>query len=171
MAKVQEAVPDATFHALNIANWEVDMAIDKSTIIGEDDLQEDMDLIVIRLGENVPDSYVIYLEDSLVGLYDYVHEIAPSAQIIITGQYWYKPEKETACMNAASRTGATFVKLDQYGVAAYEEKVGNYVYGDDGLLHMINHPGVASHPSDLGMQAIANELLKAVQPPTAPEGE
>ena len=42
--------------------------------------------------------------------------------------------------------------------------MGNPVYGDDGFIHHINNADVARHPSDLGMEKIAEEILNAILP-------
>ena len=157
MAGIRSHNQSTTFSAVNIANWEQDFSTPLSSLISLSDLSADTDLIVIRLGENV--SNTSGFQNALTNLYNYVTGIAPNARVIITGQFWPNSEKEAACKNVATAKGATYVKINQYGNSAYEERVGNYVYGDDGQWHMIDRSDVASHPSDAGMQAIANEIL------------
>ncbi len=172
MAALREDVPESKFAAINIASWERDFNYDLSTLFANsilDDLEEESDepvldentdLIVIRVGENTVDDN--RFEEALGALVDYVSEIAPDARIVITNQFWPKDVRDIACYNVAVSKGATFVSINQFGNATYQERIGSYVYGDDGNLHMINHPGVAGHPSDLGMQAIANAILNSL---------
>ena len=172
MAALREDVPGSKFAAINIASWERDFNYDLSTLFANsilDDLEEESDepvldentdLIVIRVGENTLDNN--RFEEALGALVDYVSEIAPDARIVITNQFWPNYVRDIACYNVAVSKGATFVSINQFGNATYQERIGNYVYGDDGNLHMINHVGVAGHPSDLGMQAIANAILNSL---------
>ena len=107
--------------------------------------------------ENVTDT--AHFESALVNLVNYISSVATQARIIITGQFWTNQVKETACIQAAATTGATYVRIDQFDTAAYKERVGNSVFGDDYQWHQIDNAAVAEHPSDAGMQAIANAIL------------
>ena len=42
-------------------------------------------------------------------------------------------------------------------------EVSIYVYGNDGQEHTVDHRGVANHPGDKGMQAIADRIIEALQ--------
>ena len=163
MAVIQSHTPSATFSAVNIANWEQDFSTPLSSLISSSDLSAETDLIVIRLGENVKKEDISRFETELTNLYDYATGIAPNARVIITGQFWVNSAKETACRNVANAKHATFVQINQYGSSSvYMESIGNSVYGDDGQWHVITRADVASHPSDAGMQGIANEILSAL---------
>ena len=99
---------------------------------------------------------------ALYSLIMYLKEVAPAARIVVTGQYWTHAAKETACINAARAAGVTYVRINQYDTPEYKERVGGWVYGDDGNQHQINDAAVAEHPSDLGMQKIAEAILDAI---------
>jgi len=173
MAKLREFVPSATYNTSAIGGWEVNpdfTSIAAPNVYAPNALRaeglpySDTDLIVIRLGENVRDD--THFEVALTSLVNYLklEEVAPNARIVITGQYWTNAFREAACYNAAVATGSTFVQINQFDTPAYKERVGNYVYGDDNQLHMINNTGVAEHPSDAGMLGIAEAILNGVFP-------
>ena len=123
-------------------------------------LDAQTDLVIIRLGENVVDK--VSFENALVVLINTIESVARTAKIILTGLFWSDAQKEAACVNAANRTSATYVQIDQYDRAEYKESVGGIVYDAYGNPHEINNIAVAAHPSDLGMEMIAKEILDAV---------
>ena len=172
---------DRTFAALNASAWELNYGVNLSSVISESNLRTDTELIVVRIGENVPagnlktvegETVIPVMENALVDFINHLISRAPSAQIIVTNQFWPNADKDAACYNAAVRTGVTFVNVNFGQYAACREVFGHLVWGDDGEQHAINHDGVASHPSDVGMQAIADAILGAIYPPPPddPEG-
>lgn len=160
MAVLQENVPSASYVIGNIGMWELEFDDHEWRITPQYDLPG-VDLVVIRLGENTDPGHVSEFEAGLGRLIDAIR-LFINPRIVITGQYWTDAEKERACINAAANKGATYVRIDQYYTAEYKERVGNYVYGDDGQQHMIDNVAVAQHPSDLGMEKIAEAILAAV---------
>lgn len=124
-------------------------------------LDNQTDLVIIRLGENVQDK--TNFENALVVLIrDVIQVVAPSAKIIITGLFWSDAQKEAAIVNAASRTNVTYVEIDQYNTAEYKETVGGVSYDIYGNAYFLTNAAVAAHPSDLGMEMIAKEILDAI---------
>ena len=61
---------------------------------------------------------------------------------------------------AVENTNVEFVSLD--GITdnkAYYSGLGTTVYDEDGNVHVVEHDGVAKHPGDKGMQAIADAII------------
>ena len=162
MARLREDNPSATYLFGNIQQWELYLDDHQLAINPQVDLPG-TDLVVIRLGENVAQGYESLFEDALCRLVAAIRTFI-NPRIVITGQFWTNEVKEAACINAATRTGATYVPINQYYTADYIERVGNPVYGDDGLIHYIDNAAVAIHPSDLGMEKIAEAILNAILP-------
>lgn len=124
-------------------------------------LDAQTDLVIIRLGENVQDK--TNFENALIVLIrDVIQQVAPNAKIIMTGLFWSDAQKEAAIVNAASSTGVTYVEIDQYDRDEYKERVGGIVYDVSGNPYAITNAAVAAHPSDLGMEMIAKEILDAI---------
>lgn len=161
MARLQENVPSATYVIGNIGRWELQFD-DYEWRITQEDLRG-TDLVVIRLGENVEDPYEPQFGAALGRLIDAIR-LFINPRIVITGQFWTNSVLEAQCINAAAQKGATYVQINQYDTAEYKERVGNPVYGDDGIQHYIDFAAVADHPSDLGMEKIAEAILNAVLP-------
>ena len=164
MARLREDVPNATYEIATIGRWELRFA--NAELPYDQNAREiqDADLVIIRLGENVEADCVSQFETNLVALVNYVHLFSPNPRIVITGQFWTNAAKEAACINAARRQEVTYVQINQYDMPEYKETIGGLVYGDDGQQHAITDYMVAQHPSDLGMEKIAEAILNAVLP-------
>ena len=171
MARLQQINPSATFDITSISvagvgSWETNTDFYHPDVYAPDVLvaeglpRADTDLIVIRLGENVRDD--ANFGDALFYLVNYLKQVAPGARVVITGQFWTNATREAACQSAATRSGSTFVQINQFDRPEYKETIGNPVYGDDGQWHTVTDQFVAAHPSDAGMQAIADAILAAI---------
>jgi hypothetical protein len=157
--KVKDA--NAECVGVNIAAWERDFSTNLATLIG-DALTSSTDLVVIRLGENVPSGNVSSFQSALGNLVDYIYSISPNAKVVITTMYWANTSKDAAIAGAANAKHIDLIPINQFGITAYEESVGHYVYGADNAIHEITNNGVANHPSNVGMAAIANAILTAI---------
>ena len=72
------------------------------------------------------------------------------ARVVVTDMFWENAAKDEAVRAAAETEGATLVKLRDLG--QMDEMMA---------LDKFEHRGVAGHPGDKGMQAIAGRLLAA----------
>jgi hypothetical protein len=145
---------------LNIAEWERDFTTSLSTLIGNN-LTSDTDLVVIRLGENVTNNNGF--GSALNNLLAYIYSIAQNARVLVTSMFWANSATDEILKNFADSHGLTYVKINQFGYSAYEEAIGHYTYNTDfTAISEITNTGVAQHPSNKGMCAIANEILNAI---------
>lgn len=157
--KIRTENPDCNITAKNIADWERShVTFDKSAF--DPFFIPIPDLVIIRLGENVTDE--TGFDDSIQSLIDYIQS-KTSARIIVTGVYWEDDSKEKSLKDAAIKNGLTFTTLSELNIEVNHGKIGDMVYGDDGKDHIINHAGVALHPNDKGMKAIADKIFKVIQ--------
>lgn len=125
-------------------------------------LDPDLDLITIQMGENVSDLST-YQEDYIT-LLKYIHEKAPNARILVIGDFWTNEERDRIEFYACAVTCAEYVSLD--GIAGNDEYycgLGTTVYDKDGNEHTVENEGVAMHPGDAGMQAIAERIIEALE--------
>jgi alpha-galactosidase len=115
------------------------------------------DLIILCIGENVaafktPEAQAKYQErvtDLLRTL-----KANPQAAVIVRSSFWANSAKDTAMRQACEAVGGTFVDIS---VLSKNEK--NYARSE----RPYKHAGVANHPGDRGMAAIAEEIVKAVK--------
>lgn len=160
-AKLTPKVPSFVFLAKNIYAWEINHATyDKSNF--DSYFTTARDLVVLRMGENVPSDSISTLQTSYMSLIDYVRTKAPNATIIATGVFWANSAKDTAIKNACIAKNVPFVTLSQLDLPQNKQSIGGQVYGDDGQFHTITNSGVAGHPNDAGMQAIADTIYSAL---------
>ena len=157
--KVKDA--NAECVGVNIAAWERDFTTNLATLIG-DALTASTDLVVIRLGENVPSGNVSGFATALGNLVDYIYSISPNAKVVITGVFWVNSAKENQIVAAASAKGIDYIRLDYFDAPVCKETLGHYVYGDDNQIHEITNSGVANHPNNTGMLRIANAILATI---------
>jgi hypothetical protein len=122
-------------------------------------LSDKLNLVTIQLGENVADKTTF--EQDLESLIAYVHAKAPKAKIIIIGDFWDK-ERNTIRQTAAQNTNCPFADISAIiNNKEYQSKEGNECLGKDGNTIKVS-AAAATHPSDKGMQYIANAVLKAM---------
>ena len=148
---------------VNISNWERTLDLDSINFMALN--IADYDVIIIRLGENISDDVESEVcEIAFKDLINSIKEQNKDAKIYMTGVFWPNTSKEIAIKNAASSENVKYINIDKFCSDANIHSIGDHVYGDDGLLHTIEHKGVALHPNDSGMEAIAEEIYKAMFP-------
>lgn len=115
------------------------------------------DLIILCIGENVaalktPEAQAKYQErvtDLLKTL-----KSNPQAAVIVRSSFWANTAKDAAMRQACEAVGGTFVDIS---VLSKDEK--NYARSE----RPYKHAGVANHPGDRGMAAIAEAIVKTVK--------
>lgn len=148
-----------TVTRLNISDWERDFTTSLSTLIGNN-LTSNTNLVIIRLGENVTDNSVF--GNALTNLLTYIRGIT-TARVVVTSLFWANTSKDEIIKTFADSNRLTYIKINQFGNSSYEESMGHYVYNDDyTAISEITNSGVALHPSNKGMVAIANEILNSL---------
>jgi len=158
MTKLRLTIPTAIVDGYNIASWEVaHTTYDKSNF--DKYFVSNRDLVVIRLGENI--SNTTGLATSVQSLIDYI-ESKTSARILMTGVFWTDATKDSILSNAATVNGLGYTELSSLNTVGNRSSIGAQVYGEDGNLHTITHSGVALHPNDTGMSAIADKIYAII---------
>lgn len=105
------------------------------------------DIVIIRIGENVAekdaDRFGEYFP-SLIGCFE-------NSTVFVVSSFWKKPQVEAKTEAAAKECGVNFISLK--GIQGDEYKaLGEYA-----------HEGVAAHPSDKGMRAIAELIFDSIE--------
>lgn len=146
-------------NAYNFAVWEI-TAHDRTQTIGaiKDHLSPALDLITLQLSENVSD--VTTFPEDLCELIAHLKETCPKAKIILVDDFWSE-EKSEMKRAVAEKLSVSFASLaDIRGKDEYKCPIGTTVYGDNGIAYAVDHDGVAAHPGDEGMKAIAERIIK-----------
>jgi hypothetical protein len=115
------------------------------------------DLVILCIGENVAalktaEAQAKYQEQVTALLKSLKSN--PQAQIIVRSSFWANTAKDTAMRQACEAVGGTFVDI-----SALSKDEKNYARSE----RPYKHAGVANHPGDRGMAAIAEEIVKAVK--------
>ena len=146
----------------NLYGWEsLSHDRDGALYLLDDYLSPGLDLVTVQLGENVDD--LTTFQSDFLSLLQYIKEKSPDARILVIGDFWIRENRNEIKEIAAKEAGVEFVSLD--GIAsnkAYYRGLGSYVYDKDGNAHIVDHEGVAIHPSDAGMKAIADRIIETL---------
>lgn len=154
---------NVTKYVKNLAVWETN-ANDRAEFLELVDpyLDANVNLVTIQLGENA--SNLDTWESDFEELLSHVKKRCPNAQIIVVGDYWSNGDRDKEKQVATEKQGATYVSLD--GIKdniEYQAGLGTIVKGKDEKLHTIKHNGVAAHPGDKGMAAIADRIIEEIE--------
>ena len=151
-----------TWHVTNFSTFEAQIS-DREEFLPLLDpyLSDEIDLITIQLGENVNDitTWGIDFENLL----KYVKKKASNAKVIVIGDFWSKGNRDDQKQHATIAQNVTYVSLD--GIKdnkEYYAGMGTLVEDSEGNMKEINHEGVAIHPGDKGMRAIADRIIEVI---------
>jgi len=141
----------------NIATFERNYAtfdIDKQM---EDAFGFGAELVIVAIGENVPkldsETAKTQFAASFGKLLSGVKKGSPSAKIIVRSCFWPSQAKDQILKQACQDVGGTFVDIS--GLAKDES---NFARSE----RSFDNKGVANHPGDKGMRAIADAILAGV---------
>lgn len=123
-------------------------------------LSEDLNLVVVQLGENVnsAEEVEIFAEGSRE-LLQFIRTKCPKARVVWVGAWYQTPEKLEAMQNACTETGCTFIDINEFSREENKNSIGNTWTDENGEQHTITAIEVATHPNDEGFRLIANRIL------------
>lgn len=146
-------------NAYNFYMWEI-TAHDRTQTIGalKDHLSPALDLITVQLSENASD--LSTFSEDLCELINHIKTTCPKAKIIMVDEFWSEKKSEMK-REVSEKLSVPFASLaDIRGKDEYKCPLGTTVFGDNGIGHAVDHDGVAAHPGDEGMKAIAERIIK-----------
>ena len=154
--KIQQTLPTATSEQYNIALWEQNPSTyDKANF--DPYFASNPNLVVVRLGENVV--WNTDFKNQFRLLIEYFMSKAPTATFLIGGTFWYSPEKDSDMKDIADEKGITFATMQGLETPQNKSFVGDIVYDAANNPHTVDNQGVADHPNNAGMLAIATRLF------------
>ena len=132
---------------MNIVKWERDFSAE----LGTPELNK-IDLLIIRLGENVTEEYATsnnYYEalDGLIKRFK-----GKKTKVIITDNYWPSVYKDNIQKEIAINNNYYFVQINDL-----------YANPENSAYGQFEHLGVATHPSDAGMEKIAERIFECIK--------
>jgi hypothetical protein len=153
----KQAGGEPHFRVKNIADFE--RQLDSYDV--KEKLKEELafgaDIVVVAIGENVAalstDDAKAKYKAAFTGLLKELSE-HESPTLFVRSSFWANPAKDEIMRQACQDAGGAFVDISKRGSdpanAARPER-------------KFEHEGVAAHPGDRGMQAIADALLAAIE--------
>jgi len=157
IAKAAGGEPEARID--NIADIERQYATIDVEARLKDHLAFNPDIVVLAIGENVPalatDGDKSAFQAAVTRLLTDLEQASRPA-LFVRSCFWPDAAKDEALRQACAAVGGTFIDIGALGRdpanAARSERT-------------IEHAGVAGHPGDRGMLAIADAILAAMRPP------
>ncbi len=141
----------------NIATFEREYAAYDASAQLKDAAAFGADLIVLCIGENVPnlatDAAKGQFKDGVVKMLNSV-QAGRKPVIVVRSSFWANAAKDGALKQACADVGGIFVDISALGK---DEK--NFARSE----RPFKHAGVANHPGDAGMRAIADAIATAVK--------
>jgi len=133
----------------NIAEFERDPGLNIQSYFAED-LRFAPDVLILRIAENTPEEAVEQFGDACIQLVSAFLSVCP-CKVFIVGTFWKFPRREELLSEAADKTNTVYLSLSHLQSEEYQAR---------GLFE---HQGVAGHPSDKGMRAIADVILSGME--------
>lgn len=144
-AMLKQRGVEAYMRIRQCAFWECNFLKEDILTYYEEERAFDADIVIFRLGENVPVGNKPYFREAMV---KFIEKICPSGKVIFTTCFWANEivddaikavanERGESCLNC---TFANDIKMRAFGLFA--------------------HGGVASHPGDYGMETIAKTIFE-----------
>jgi hypothetical protein len=157
-------VPNVEMNRISGKGWEQSTSSEERTrrVDGflADSFTADTDLVIVQLGDNVSskEELATFPEDC-VYLLQSIKKINPNARVLwVFGRYHIKNSK--TIQSACDECGAEFVDVTIISTdEKYSASVGDKYIDSKGRERVIEKPGVASHPNDLGMKTIADIII------------
>ena len=167
LERAKKSNPQCTLDYFNFAEWETaSTSSARSALLPNLDthLSVQPDCVIIRLSENIQSAGLATLEADYKTLIQYIRAKVPNAKIFSGGSFFKTSDNRDDLINAAcAAENVSFSYQSQLDIAENRSVIGAQVYGDDGQWHTVNHTGVASHPGDKGMQAIADIFINQLE--------
>lgn len=154
MRQIRAREPGASFCIAQMAGWEREYWLGES-VLAQYQAAADFaaDLIILRLVENVPGDQLDEhpFAPAYASLLDFLDPHC-QAQVILTTSFWPAGDRDKAIRQVAQQRGHTLVELGGLGMQDSMKAIG-----------LFEHAGVAAHPGDAGMAAIAGAILAALK--------
>lgn len=141
----------------NIADFERQLTTFKIPDTLKEELAFQANVVILAIGENAASpktdearkQFNTAMDDLLTQL-----KVQGNPTIFVRSQFWPETEKDSLLKKACSKVGGIFVDIGKLG-----NEPANFARSE----RQIDHSGVAGHPGDKGMAAIADELWKAIK--------
>jgi alpha-galactosidase len=145
------------FKVVNVAEFERKYTDFDVQALLKEQLAFEADTVIVAIGENVPalktDEEKTQFKQSAVRFLTLLKQDGKSA-IYVRSSFWANEAKDTALIEACAAVGGVFVDI-----STLSKNEANYARSE----RKFDHEGVARHPGDRGMLAIAQAISAAME--------
>lgn len=156
--------PSAVVERGNGAAWESEPDNRRQTFENKMklSLKPDTDIVILQFGDNLnTEEKRKNLETDIPNLISWIRNESPNALIYWVGMHYGWQEFVDRLKRICEPLDVTFVDIFKFSKdPKYKSHLGAIIDLPDGTKYTVTDPGVASHPGDLGHQAIADEIIK-----------
>lgn len=127
-------------------------------------LNSNLELVIVQLGDNVntAEKQAVFAQGA-INLLTYIKQHAPLARIAWVGAWYTTTTRQQQMAEACRQCGATFVDISLLpNIEGNRNHIGGEWTDDNGVTHIIDNSGVASHPSSQGMRAVADAIIETL---------
>lgn len=147
----------AEFRVANVADFERGYEGYNIAAQLKDEAAFQADTVIVAIGENVPplktEEAKTKFKEATVRLLTFLKGRRPCA-LYVRSCFWAEPVRDAILKDACAAAGGVFVDISTLGKIET-----NYARSE----RKFEHEGVARHPGDRGMQAIADAILTAME--------
>ena len=140
---LEEAGIDVLIKVHQLATWERGHSAEDALVPLTPDREFNPDALLFRLGENVN-----VVEGFREHLAEFVNYVCPNGKAVFTTTVWKKEGINDAIISVAEERGEPLIELFDIGKNEKYMAIGQF-----------EHRGVAMHPSDAGMEFIAESVV------------
>ena len=124
-------------------------------------MDSDYDLVIIQLGDNVNNDVRNELfKTSCKQLIQAVRKHMPKARVVWVGEWYATAQRQEIIATSCKEAGATFIDITDLAVDENRGAIGNTITHTNGSTETVASSGVASHPGNKGMKAIADRIIE-----------
>lgn len=126
-------------------------------------LNNNLELVIVQLGDNVntPEKLTMF-NTSCLQLLQFIRTHALNARVVYVGEWYSTAEKQNIIANACKNSGCQFVDISMLNKPENQASIGTVITYPDGYTETVTSGGVASHPSNLGFENIANKIINEI---------
>ncbi len=121
----------------------------------------DYDLVIVQLGDNVNnDARNELFKTTCKELLQAIRRHMPNARVAWAGEWYSRPNRQEIIERSCRETGSIFIDISDLNVIVNQSSLGTTITRDDGSTFEVVSTGVASHPGNKGMKAIADRIIE-----------
>lgn len=127
-------------------------------------LNSNLELVIVQLGDNVntAEKQAVFAQGA-INLLTYIKQHAPLARVAWVGAWYTTTTRQQQMAEACRQCGATFIDISLLpNIEGNRNHIGGEWTDDNGVTHIIDNSGVASHPSSQGMRAVADAIIETL---------